>query len=119
MLNTLIKKALIAADRWFAGWETQYTMHSLQRMVEEAGFEVVHCYGDWMRPNLIYRIIREIAKKAGIKTYYFYLRKSLVQNAIQRRSNIPHIAGDKNFHSLSNFFFRAVATIVPSRTTQL
>lgn len=66
-LFTLVKKILIAMDRWFAGWETQYTLGSLKRLMGSAGFEVVHCYGDWMRPCFLYRVIREMLLKTGIE----------------------------------------------------
>jgi SAM-dependent methyltransferase len=62
---TLIKKALIAADRWFAGWERQYTPGQLRRVVEGAGFEVMETYGDWMRPSLLYRSTRAGMARLG------------------------------------------------------
>jgi len=63
---TVIKKALIAADRWFAGWETQYTPGQLRRVVEQAGFEVLEVYGDWMRPGLVYRTARAALGRLGV-----------------------------------------------------
>ena len=63
---TLIKKVLIAADRWFAGWETQYTPAELRCVVEQAGFEVLEVYGDWMRPGLMYRVARATLGRVGV-----------------------------------------------------
>ncbi|MDR0515805.1 MAG: class I SAM-dependent methyltransferase [Fibromonadaceae bacterium] len=66
-LYTVLKHILIAMDKWFAGWETEFTMPQLKRLMKSAGFEIEHSYGDWMRPNLIYRIFREIGLKLGIE----------------------------------------------------
>ena len=66
-LYTVLKHILIAMNKWFAGWETQFTMPQLRRLMKNAGLEIVYEYGDWMRPNLIYRIFREIGFKFGIE----------------------------------------------------
>ncbi len=64
---TLMKQALIAMDRWFAGWETQFTPAGLERRVREAGLVVRRTYGDWMVPGLAYRVTREVLKRgAGV-----------------------------------------------------
>jgi SAM-dependent methyltransferase len=64
---TVLKKILIAFDKWFAGWETQFTLGSLEKLLRQAGFEAERHYGDWMRPNLFYRCVREAAFKAGVE----------------------------------------------------
>jgi ubiquinone/menaquinone biosynthesis C-methylase UbiE len=66
-LYTLIKHILIALDKWFAGWETEFTMPQLKKLMKNAGLEIIYSYGDWMRPNLIYRIFREIGFKFGVE----------------------------------------------------
>ncbi|HEX3020425.1 MAG TPA: class I SAM-dependent methyltransferase [Chitinispirillaceae bacterium] len=76
-IYTVIKKLLIAMNKWFAGWETQMTMPQLKRLMTSAGFEVTYAYGDWMRPNLMWRILREAAFKYGIQ-----LPKYPLQNTI-------------------------------------
>lgn len=63
---TLVKKILIAMDKWFAGWETQFTPRELKGIMEKAGFEVSYTYGDWMRPSFAYRMLREIGLKVGV-----------------------------------------------------
>lgn len=60
---TLLKQALILVNRWFAGWETQFTLPRLERLVRESGLEVVRSYGDWMVPGLWYRVLRELLKR--------------------------------------------------------
>lgn len=75
-LYTVIKKILIALDKWFAGWETQYTMPELESMMHRAGFQTYYKYGDWMRPSLVYRVIREISFKFGVELPMYPLRGS-------------------------------------------
>jgi SAM-dependent methyltransferase len=62
-LYTLMKQALIAVDRWFAGWETQFTPGQLERLVAASGMEVRRTYGEWMVPGLWYRVTREVLKR--------------------------------------------------------
>jgi hypothetical protein len=62
-LYTLMKKMLIAVNRWFAGWETQFTVPELERLVAGSGLEVTRSYGDWMVPGLWYRVTREVLKR--------------------------------------------------------
>ncbi|MCI0511982.1 class I SAM-dependent methyltransferase [candidate division KSB1 bacterium] len=66
-IYTAIKHLLIATNRWFAGWETEFTMPGLMRLVQRAGFQIQHRYGEWMQPSLAYRICREILLALKIK----------------------------------------------------
>lgn len=63
---TVLKRAAIRVDRWFAGWETDFTVAGLERLVRGAGYEIVDAYGDWMVPSLGYRLVREVGKRAGV-----------------------------------------------------
>ncbi|MFN2384400.1 MAG: class I SAM-dependent methyltransferase [Gemmatimonadota bacterium] len=63
---TLLKRIALRLDRWFAGWETEYTIGELERLVRGAGYEVTGSYGDWMVPSLAYRLLREGGKAAGV-----------------------------------------------------
>ncbi len=60
---TAMKQALIAMNRWFAGWETQFTPAGLERLMREAGLAVRRTYGEWMVPGLGYRVARELLKR--------------------------------------------------------
>lgn len=60
---TVMKQVLIAMNRWFAGWETQFTPDELERLVREAGLRVRRSYGEWMVPGLWYRVTREVLKR--------------------------------------------------------
>jgi SAM-dependent methyltransferase len=54
------KQLLIRLNRWFAGWETQFTVGELERLVEAAGATVERSYGDFMVPGLWYRALRKV-----------------------------------------------------------
>lgn len=64
---TLLKHALMAMGKWFAGWETEFSYGELRRVVQEAGFEILHGWGYGMRPGLPYRLLREALKRVGIR----------------------------------------------------
>ncbi|MBO7511708.1 MAG: class I SAM-dependent methyltransferase, partial [Fibrobacter sp.] len=42
-------------------------------------FECVYEYGDWMRPNLYYRILREVGFKVGVELPKYPLQGTLYQ----------------------------------------
>jgi hypothetical protein len=44
------------------GWETEYTIGQLERLVSGVGYEVIETYGDWMVPSLAYRLLRHAAE---------------------------------------------------------
>ena len=60
---TVMKQILIALDRWFAGWERQFTPAELEREVRATGLAVRRTYGEWMVPGLWYRVVRELLKR--------------------------------------------------------
>jgi SAM-dependent methyltransferase len=62
-LYTLMKQVLIALDRWFAGWERQFTPAELERLLAGSGLTVRRTYGEWMVPGLAYRVLREVLKR--------------------------------------------------------
>lgn len=64
---TALKRAAIRVDRWFAGWETEFSIDELETRVEEAGYAVVGSYGDTMVPSLAYRLAREGAKRVSVE----------------------------------------------------
>lgn len=63
---TVMKHALMLVDKWFAGWETQFSPRELERVVERAGFEVLHRFGYCMRPALAYRALRQALRALGV-----------------------------------------------------
>jgi SAM-dependent methyltransferase len=66
-IYTIMKHILIIFRRWFAGWEREFSVGELQRILQNHGLVVVRSYGEWMYPSLLYRIIREALKKVGVK----------------------------------------------------
>jgi len=66
-LYTVLKHILIFFRKWFARWETEYSIRELEKLLENEGLKIVSIYGDWMNPSLFYRIVREIFLKFGIK----------------------------------------------------
>lgn len=64
---TLGKHALMVMDRWFAGWETEFSVRELEGLVRAADLEPVHAYGDWLVPNLFYRALRKGLLRVGLR----------------------------------------------------
>ncbi|TKJ44010.1 methyltransferase type 11 [candidate division TA06 bacterium B3_TA06] len=64
---TILKHIQMLFGGWFAGWERQFTPASLTRILKRTGFESIHAYGDWARPSLVYRVLRGILKRMGIR----------------------------------------------------
>lgn len=63
---TAAKHIMILLNRWFAGWETEYTPAELERIVRRAGLEPVRTYGEWMVPGFFYRSLRYALMRGGI-----------------------------------------------------
>ena len=64
---TLMKHALMAVDKWFAGWETEFSVGELQALMRAAQFEVVAAYGANLFPPVWYRGARRVLLKAGLR----------------------------------------------------
>jgi ubiquinone/menaquinone biosynthesis C-methylase UbiE len=64
---TVVKHILIRMNKWFAGWETEFTRPQLESLFRQAGLTPDRFYGDWMRPSFGYRVLRELVKKVGIR----------------------------------------------------
>jgi SAM-dependent methyltransferase len=64
---TPLKHLMIAFDRWFAGWETEFTIGELRRMLRDVRLVPVHAYGDWCVPNLFYRVGRKALLARGVR----------------------------------------------------
>jgi ubiquinone/menaquinone biosynthesis C-methylase UbiE len=71
---TLIKHALIMLNQWFAGWETEFTITRLKKMIEQQNFRVTKMYGNWMYPSLWYRLVREVLLKVHVARLPLYPR---------------------------------------------
>lgn len=66
-IYTLIKHILMFFNKWFAGWETEFSPGDLKKFYSNSDVEILKMYGEWMYPSLFYRIFREIFLKIKIK----------------------------------------------------
>jgi len=74
-IYTVIKQILILLNKWFAGWEKQFSIAQLRSAMKQAGFIEKHSYGEWMDPSLFYRILREILWKLRLVNLPLYPKK--------------------------------------------
>jgi ubiquinone/menaquinone biosynthesis C-methylase UbiE len=73
-LYTLGKHVLIAMGKWFAGWETEFTIGELERLMRRSGVRIVRRYGAWMIPGLFYRAVRLALLKSRLARLPLYPR---------------------------------------------
>jgi ubiquinone/menaquinone biosynthesis C-methylase UbiE len=64
---TVVKHLFILAGRWFAGWETEYTVSDLERLLKRHSFSIVSSYGEWFNPPIWYRMLRKALLPLGIR----------------------------------------------------
>jgi SAM-dependent methyltransferase len=64
---TLAKHVLMFFDKWFAGWETEFSVGELTGLVSREGFEVAGVYGRNLYPPIWYRGVRRVALRAGVR----------------------------------------------------
>ncbi|MDD4856786.1 MAG: class I SAM-dependent methyltransferase [Candidatus Krumholzibacteria bacterium] len=64
---TAIKHLAIAMRVWFAGWEREYSVGELERMLRAHSFSIVASYGEWFNPPMWYRMLRRGLVSAGVK----------------------------------------------------
>jgi ubiquinone/menaquinone biosynthesis C-methylase UbiE len=84
-LYTLLKHAMIATGTWFAGWETEFSIGELERLLRRAGVRVVHRYGAWMVPGLFYRSLRALLLKTKAARLPLYPPAVPVLSGLLRR----------------------------------
>jgi ubiquinone/menaquinone biosynthesis C-methylase UbiE len=63
---TIVKHVLIAFHRWFAGWEREYSVGELERLLRSHSFSIVSSYGEWFNPPIWYRMLRRAAASFGL-----------------------------------------------------
>jgi SAM-dependent methyltransferase len=64
---TVMKHTLMAFGKWFAGWETEFTVGGLKRLAESRGVRVLAVYGANMSPPVWYRGARKILLRTGVR----------------------------------------------------
>ncbi len=80
---TVVKHILISIGKWFAGWETEYSIRELERKLEKQGFTVVKSYGEWLNPPIWFRMLRKGLMQIGIRismypAFFSFLKKMFV-----------------------------------------
>ena len=55
---TVIKHFLMTLHLWFAGWEREYSIGELERLLRAHSFSIVSSYGEWFNPPIWYRMLR-------------------------------------------------------------
>jgi SAM-dependent methyltransferase len=88
---TLMKHALMAVNRWFAGWETEFSAGELRGLMTRAGFRVEGEYGSNLYPPVWYRGARRILLKAGVRLPMHPLSSPRALRGRERlRDAVPH-----------------------------
>jgi len=87
---TVLKHLLIAAGKWFAGWETEFSVRELTRLIESRGMRVVVVYGHNLYPPVWYRGLRRILLKAGVRLPMYPETAALKRARLGARSLVPH-----------------------------
>jgi SAM-dependent methyltransferase len=64
---TVVKHILIFFGKWFAGWETEYSIVELEQKLEKQGFKIVSSYGEWLNPPIWFRMLRKGLMQVGIR----------------------------------------------------
>jgi hypothetical protein len=84
-----MKHALMALNRWFAGWETEFSARALTSLVRAAGFEAVDAYGENLFPPVWYRGARRVLLKAGVRLP-MHPSPAMVRARASVRNAVPH-----------------------------
>ena len=73
-LYTLIKHFLMKINKWVPGWETEYSISQLERLIKNCGLTLSYTYGDWSHPMLLIKMAM-IAMKIPVKKRKINLHK--------------------------------------------
>jgi SAM-dependent methyltransferase len=88
---TLMKHALMAVNRWFAGWETEFSAGELASLMRQAGFELTGEYGTNLFPPVWYRGLRRVLLKGGVRLPMEPLSSPGARRIRERmRDSVPH-----------------------------
>ena len=98
-LYTVAKHVLIALGKWFAGWETEFSIGELTRLMERAGVRVTGRYGRWMVPGLVYRAIRLVLLRARIARLPLYPPPIPVLSPIAKRTRAAFARSRTSFYT--------------------
>ncbi len=57
-LESIFARPFIWTGKWFAGWQTYYSLPRLKRLARAMGIENPRYFGAWMNPSFAYRALR-------------------------------------------------------------
>jgi SAM-dependent methyltransferase len=77
---TLAKHILMFFDRWFAGWETEFSVGELESIVRAQGFEIDGIYGHNLYPPIWYRGVRRVLLGTGLRLPMHPLSSPVMQS---------------------------------------
>ncbi|MBD3336577.1 MAG: methyltransferase domain-containing protein [Candidatus Eisenbacteria bacterium] len=84
-LYTLGKQILIALNKWFAGWETQFSPGEMEALMRGHRFQIVRVYGEWFVPGLFYRGLRYFLRRARMARLPLYPPEAPLLGRLGRR----------------------------------
>lgn len=61
-IYTLLKHLLMFLNKWTPGWETEYSIGQLERLIRYCDLQIVFTYGDWSHPNLFLKALMIVLK---------------------------------------------------------
>lgn len=76
---TLRKRLLIATGKWFAGWETEYTLGLLKKVLRNHNFEFIRAFGRYHVRN-IDRIQMKLFKRRVLPKFFERVYYSLIRS---------------------------------------
>jgi SAM-dependent methyltransferase len=85
---TILKHLMMAVGKWFAGWETEFTVGTLTGLVEKRGLRVLGLYGHNMSPPIWYRALRRVLLKARLRLPMYPVGPRWVSGACRRMSSL-------------------------------
>jgi len=98
-LYTVAKHILIAVGKWFAGWETEFSIRELTRLMERAGVRITGRYGRWMIPGLVYRSLRLALLKTRIARLPLYPPSAPLLSGAVARARSAFAASPASFYT--------------------
>lgn len=87
---TLVKHLLMFLNKWIPGWETEYTIGQLERLVRNCGLEVDPTYGDWSYPPLLVKMVMIVFKIPRKSPNIDFSKKSKSITSKLKKTRIAH-----------------------------
>ena len=64
---TFLKHLLIWMGKWFAGWETEFSVRELEELLRRHRFSIEKSYGEWLNPPIWFRMARKALAGLGVR----------------------------------------------------